>query len=701
MTAMGMTMDNSIGNISSDIEAVQVSKPEPLKNVKKNSAFNSTYVKPLAIVGGLVTVGIVAASVQLATPEAEKRSVDGGQVDTILVDGTLTGSDEMDSNQAQFISKQQLEEAEKNAKEGVTTAAVVNRAKVSSTGVSYSTSTASDVSAITTKYQSVPRTLDQLSKENAAASGMIYQETMDDDGNIIFMNRKTKEIIYPIDVVRQTSLNTPTAAPNATMATNYNEQGGGDGGGNGGGNGANNGGGNNQGSASGGNNQDGSQEQQVRSTGAEPLIDARRETLNTDFMNQQAQREADAQALAQYNQQRQAEFQQAQQARAQSANTALNDAIAQVKGSTGAPSNNRYKPVSYIAAAQNGPQGIGQNQGGYNQNGGQNNGYGGYTQNQNGGYGGYGGYGQNQGFDPNQGGYAPNQGFNPDQSFAPPIAMLNEPYNGQAAYAPQNAPNTNTTYPMSGVQMGGYSGGVPYAPNAQTSNTISGQYPVVSNNSQGIIMDNRLPINVVRAGTKWQAVITKSVNTDEGLQVVGELVTGKFAGSTVYGVIEQSGRDVGVRFTSIAPPNPRKPLIPLAAFATTISGQKTAVSTDRVNHYAQNYGIMTLTSILRGVGEAYEGSGETSVITDSGNVITTKDSEPSSKKIRAEVLGEFGDKLNEDIAKLGGRAPTYKVAIGTVLNVVLSNDLDINGTASSIGDAAQSTLGGNSGQTSR
>lgn len=675
MTAMGMTMDNSMGNISSNVE-VAPNAQAPLHKVKKNSAINSTFVKPLAIVGGLLTVGVVVATVKIATPEAEVRSIDGGEVDSISVDSSLTGADELDSKQAQFIADQQYALAEKNAKEGVNTAAVVNRAKVSSTGVSYSTSTTSDVSAITTEYSSVPKTLAQLTQANAASGGMLYQETIDDNGNIIFMNRETKEIIYPIDVPRSNSLSGNTQArpaPNSTAATNYNEQGGGqyNDGGSGGGNGANGGG--QQGSATGSGQDQDNQAQQPRPTGAEPLIESRREALNNDFTSQQAQREALAAQAAQADQARIAQYQQAQQYRTETANEALNNAIASVKESTGSPNTNRYKPVSYTAQNNNG--GSNQNQGGYSSQGGY--------------------LGGN-----NQGGYSNNQGYNTMGGLAaqPTTMPINPSYGSQPVFDPQNNPQTlatpNTAYPSQGNQVSGYYGALPspYTANAQQQYGFDGQAPDVNNSSQGIIMDNRLPINVVRAGTKWQAVITKSVNTDEGLQVIGELVTGKFAGSTVYGVIEQSGRDIGVRFTSIAPPNPRKPLIPLSAYATTIGGQKTAVSTDKNNHYLQNYGIMTLTSILTGVGEAYKDSGETSVVTDSGNIITTKPSEPSSKKIRGEVLGELGDQLNEDISKLGGRAATYKVAIGTVVNVVLSDDLDINGTTSSIGNAAQSSL---------
>ena len=48
------------------------------------------------------------------------------------------------------------------------------------------------------------------------------------------------------------------------------------------------------------------------------------------------------------------------------------------------------------------------------------------------------------------------------------------------------------------------------------------------------------------------------------------------------------------------------------------------------------------------------------------------------------MLGELGKDLTSDISKLGNRPPTYKVPIGTVVNVVLASDLDINQTTSSI-----------------
>ena len=44
----------------------------------------------------------------------------------------------------------------------------------------------------------------------------------------------------------------------------------------------------------------------------------------------------------------------------------------------------------------------------------------------------------------------------------------------------------------------------------------------------------------------------------------------------------------------------------------------------------------------------------------------------------------MGTKLNADIAKLGDRPPTFKIAQGSVLNVVLNQNLDVTNTTDSL-----------------
>lgn len=200
-----------------------------------------------------------------------------------------------------------------------------------------------------------------------------------------------------------------------------------------------------------------------------------------------------------------------------------------------------------------------------------------------------------------------------------------------------------------------------------------------------------LPRNIVRAGTSWPVVVTKSINTDEGLQVVAQVMGGPFQGSEVYGVVTPTGRDIGINFTSIVPPNPRMPIVPVNAMAVTIGSQKQAVSSHRNNHYIQNYSVMAAESIIEGYGDAYSNQNETVIERGDGTIITSK-GETTKKEVRANILSQFADRLNKDVAKLGDRAPTYYVRQGTVLQMKLLSNMDMHQTANDIGGAGRTSL---------
>lgn len=709
MTTMELHMNNLNSGINSEVKLTPNGLPNTNDrgDLKRKSLFDSTYVKPLGIVGIVLLIGIIIIAIKALSPEEKVSTIDGGDVNTIGVNADLNGRDQLDANQAKYLSAQDRALAEQNARDGVSSAAVLNRAEATTDFTTYETSGASDASAITKTYQSNPKTVAQLDAENIKAEGELYSKGADDNGYIIFTSKETGQEIIPIDK----QLAEGAVDPNATMNTNdgYNANNGGgqnNGGQNQGQNGQNNGG-QNQGQTQGDTDQ-----QQQQPPQPDPIIEAKRAQLSADFeAYQQQQMELDAkeQQLAQMQQER---YMSLQEQRRGAATQSLNDSLARVQQSVGGGNGagSGYTPLSYTQNTQNqGQQGQNQGQGSQNaQYGSQGQGYGAnsygqnypvpYVNNNGAGYqgsqpmsldmpagaGGYSASGNNM----SNGGYSPNGGANTMTGGYSPTGSANNgvSYPVIGGYSPNGGSSNGSAYPViggyspNGTQGGQNGNGINVGFGNQGGNTSN----TLNNSQNGEVLNQRLPNNILRAGTQWQAVITKSVNTDEGLQVIAELVTGKFAGSTIYGIVQPSGRNIGVQFQTVAQPNTRKPLIPIQAYATTIGSQKTAISNDVKNHYTRNYGIKGLSAVLRGVGEAYDGAGETSVITESGTVITAKDGKPNADKIRADVLGELGDDLTADIAKLGNRPPTYKVPIGTVVNVVLSGDLDINGTTSSI-----------------
>lgn len=203
--------------------------------------------------------------------------------------------------------------------------------------------------------------------------------------------------------------------------------------------------------------------------------------------------------------------------------------------------------------------------------------------------------------------------------------------------------------------------------------------------SAQLTADGKIPPHIIRAGERIPVIITKAVNTDEGGRVTGEVVSGKFRGAKVYGSVVPTARSVGVRFTHLAPPNPRKPIIPINAIAATVVTDKEAIATNVKRHYARNYGVLALTSVLEGYGAAYEGVGQKSIVTDSGSVVTVNSGEIDNERIRGEVIGRLGQRLTQDVSRQGERPPTYFIAQGTLVNMVLTNNLDTTAVATDIG----------------
>lgn len=223
------------------------------------------------------------------------------------------------------------------------------------------------------------------------------------------------------------------------------------------------------------------------------------------------------------------------------------------------------------------------------------------------------------------------------------------------------------------------------------SGTASGS---ASSSSSGVGSANQrlggtstLPSHVIRAGTQYTAVITRTVNSDYGNTVEAKLVTGPFAGSIIYGQLVQQGRDVGVVFNSLKRPGARLPIIPMRATATNIANDNPAMSTNVNRHYLQNYGHIALTSALQGYGDAYANRGTTTVERTDGTVVTTRaegSSEEVRREIEANIAQQFSQKLQQDMAHLGNRPPTFIIAAGKVVNVRLNQDWDTTQTSSSI-----------------
>jgi len=216
--------------------------------------------------------------------------------------------------------------------------------------------------------------------------------------------------------------------------------------------------------------------------------------------------------------------------------------------------------------------------------------------------------------------------------------------------------------------------------------TTNGSVSVDSANNNNPNENGVLPSNIVRAGTSWMISVLNKVNTDNGSYVTAQILNGKLAGSTVYGVVEPSGRNIGISFTSILPKGTRRAVIPVNAIAMTIGGNSSVASKVN-NHYIQNYGTMLLTSVIGGYGAAYSQPKQETIV--SNGVVVTTQKESTSKQLRANIYQQLANQINSDIARFGSRPPTYIISQGKVLNMTLIDNLDLKGTANSISALTQ------------
>lgn len=629
-----MSEINSDISVSSDTNEVGVDKNKA-STLKTNSKFNSTYVKPIGIVGTFIFLGLLIFTIKAMTPEAVVKTEDGGEANAIKVNKTLDGRDQLTVEQAKYLSQKELMEAQAKAGEGTTNAALINRAEISSSGTNFQDTSTTNVDAITKKYEGVPKTYAQLKAENDAVNGRKYSVSTNEEGYIQFINRDTGAVSMPIDKPSFGSDGQVVFNSNPNATYNYSNESYNGGGGTPNDNPNNSA---NSGGDGGGQqavvNANNNQEEQQAPRGPDPVIEAKRLALGADYEEYLAQDEALRQQEEALRQQQQQNYQQLREHRTDTASNALNQAINDVRKSVG--SKNSYTPQSYYNNRA---------QTGGNQNNNQNGNL--VANNTN----------------------TPNSGYSTGMGYSGAVGNGN----GMSISLPPNGFNDKTDI-QTVADRGQYQRNDTY--------TVGGNGGA---SAQGEVLDQKLPSNIIRAGTKWQAVITNSVNTDEGTRVTAEIVGGKFSGSQLYGTVQPSGRNVGIIWDTIAPVNSRKPLIPLQAYATTIGSNKTAVSNDVTYHYAQNYGIRALTSAMRGYGEALADSGEEVYYNSDGQVIATKKKKADSEEIRAEIIRQFGNDLSNDIAKLGNRPPTYKVPMGKIVNVVLSSNLDVNATSTSIG----------------
>lgn len=177
---------------------------------------------------------------------------------------------------------------------------------------------------------------------------------------------------------------------------------------------------------------------------------------------------------------------------------------------------------------------------------------------------------------------------------------------------------------------------------------------------------------LVRAGQTYRATLASTVNTDEGTEVLAKIQSGPLKGETILGTVKITEQNMQFIFTKVLRRN--KPELALNAVARQIGTNSLGMADDIKNHTLQRYTSLVVSSALSGVGNAYEQTSGTNAVVENGTVVTNS-TDPSSKRIIGNAVGELGQQLSSDIKDMSKRKPTYIAMNGKVFNLFLNQDV--------------------------
>lgn len=176
-----------------------------------------------------------------------------------------------------------------------------------------------------------------------------------------------------------------------------------------------------------------------------------------------------------------------------------------------------------------------------------------------------------------------------------------------------------------------------------------------------------------RAGETYRTILTSTVNTDEGTEVLARIQNGPLKGETITGTVKATESNIQFVFTRVLRKN--KPEIAINGVARQIGTNALGMADVIKKHTLQRYTSLVVASALSGVGEAYEQTSGSNANYSSSGVVVASSSEPSDKRIIGNAVGELGSELSNDIKSAGKRKTTYITNSGKVFNLFLNQDL--------------------------
>lgn len=176
----------------------------------------------------------------------------------------------------------------------------------------------------------------------------------------------------------------------------------------------------------------------------------------------------------------------------------------------------------------------------------------------------------------------------------------------------------------------------------------------------------------IYAGETFRAILKNEVNTDNGNEVIAQLVQGPYKGATIIGTVSKTNDNIQFNFKRLL--RKGKEEVAISAIARQI-GTNSAGMADSINrHYLKRYSALILSSGLSGVGEAYEQTAGVNAKVE-GQTVVAETSEPSSKRILGNAIGELGDEISGEIKKHQATPTTYITKSGKVFNVFFTQSV--------------------------
>ncbi len=183
---------------------------------------------------------------------------------------------------------------------------------------------------------------------------------------------------------------------------------------------------------------------------------------------------------------------------------------------------------------------------------------------------------------------------------------------------------------------------------------------------------------IARAGESFRAILKTQVNTDQGSDVLATILSGPLKGSTAVGSVKVSSGNIQLAFNKVLRKD--KDELGIDAVARTLGDNSLGMADDIQKHYFQKYGSLVASSLLSGVGQAYEQTAGADSTISNGGVVVTNSTDPSSERILGNAAGELGNSLSSDIRSAGARPITYIVNKGKVFNLFLNSNV-VDGVA--------------------